>query len=329
MNAAGYDELGAAESLDTMARALYGFVNKVEKPRLKDKSWSDKVRERCTELMESVSEARASLTGTQEKISGLVDELMETLKKFSHELSHGENAARIKELRRQLARHYERLLDYLADIKWQPPLAVEPLYHLKPINYHRSAFHALMGLVCVLLYELVLTRGQALIILLSFLGFFTTLEVSRRFSGRFNDFMVDKVFGAISRPHERFRVNASTYYLAALTIMAFITPKTALCMGLLVLAFGDPAASMAGRRWGEKKLWREKSIAGTGVFFMTSFAVCCIYLGFAQPGMTALGIILLSTVVSGAGAATELFSQRINDNFTIPVVTAGVASFWF
>jgi dolichol kinase len=318
-----------SQALFSMARALHGFVYKIQKPRLHDKTWIESISCYCSDLYERAAAARASLAGRQKALAEAVDDIMETLKKISDELSGSSNVRKLKELRLKLSRLYEKVLIQIRELGLDSPLSTPRLPHLKPINYYRNIFHVGIGLVCVLLYELVLTWGMAMTLLGITLAVFIGLEVSRRFSERFNDFLVDSIFGIIVRPHERYRVNASTYYLAALTLMTAVTPKTALCMGLLVLAFGDPVASLAGRRWGRKKLWQEKSVAGTLAFFVAALVICLVYLGFAEPEMALLKMALAAVIVSAAGAATELFSQRINDNFTIPVVAAGVASFWF
>lgn len=320
---------GTAEPLHSMARSLYLFVYKIQKPRPQDQPWSEKIRDYCADAYERAAAARESLSGTQAALSGYVDEVMETLRHFSEELAEHPGAARYKEVRLTLSQLYEKILFSLEEATPGSGSALKELKTLKPVNYYRNVFHASMGLVAVLLYELVLSYRMAMTLLVSILSVFVGLEVSRRFFPRFNDFMVDRVFGLIVRPRERYRVNASTYYLAALTLMTAIAPKPALCLGLLILAFGDPAASLAGRRWGRRKLYEEKSVAGTSAFLGTSLLACMVYLVLAVPELSAWRMLLISLSASAAGAATELFSRRINDNFTIPVVATGVAAFWF
>ncbi|MEW5734252.1 MAG: diacylglycerol/polyprenol kinase family protein [Thermodesulfobacteriota bacterium] len=320
---------GTAEPIHSMARALYGFVYKIQKPRPQDQSWSEKIKAYCTDVYDRAAAAKENLAGTPAAVSGYVDEVMETLRKFSDELAHSPNAARYKEVRLTLSQLYEKILMALEEAAPGPGSPQAQLLPLKPVNYYRNIFHVGMGLVAVLLYQLVLSWSLAMTLLIITLSTFVTLEITRRRYPKFNDYLVDGVFGIIVRPRERYRVNASTYYLAALTIMTAITPKPALCIGLLVLAFGDPAASLAGRRWGRKKLWQEKSVAGTSAFFLVSLVATLAYLILTLPSLAAWRMLLICTTVSAAGAATELFSRRINDNFTIPVVAAGVAAFWF
>ncbi|MFH1885240.1 MAG: diacylglycerol/polyprenol kinase family protein [Pseudomonadota bacterium] len=318
-----------AESLSAFTGRLYTFVLKIQRPRPRDRRWSVMILDYCGDVSDYCARIQTELSETRSSLSRLLDEMMEKVREYSRELSGTPNARRLKEMGRSLSRIYEKLLLTVKDLKIPFPAGTPEFRHLKPLNYYRNAFHMSLGVVAVVLYELVLTHGQAMAILLTTLGVFTFLEVSRKFSERFNDFLVDKVFGIIARPHERFRVNSSTWYLAALTLMTSMTPKTALEIGILVLAFGDPAASVMGRRWGRVKLWREKSVVGTSAFALASLVVSYVFLALAVPEMGWGARVAVSLAAALSGAATELFSQRINDNFTIPVVAAGVAAFWF
>lgn len=316
-------------SIELMLQEFYSYISDIQKTRLSDRSWAESVSEYSEELAEKTRELKEKLAEAQHSMAEMIDELDRNLREFARELAEKPRVRRFKEKRKELARSYEDMVQHLKAIDWKPQQTDFELRHLKPINYSRNAFHMLMGLGCVLLYELFLSWGQAMTILLLFLGFFGSLEITRRFSKRWNDFLVDKVFGMISRPHERYRTNSATYYLLALTIMTATVPKTALCLGLLVLAFGDPFAMLAGKRWGRKKLWREKSYVGTGTFFGVSMMVSLIYLLIVPVPFGAGSLMLLVITVSACGAITELFSVGIDDNFTIPVICAGVSSFWF
>jgi phytol kinase len=103
-----------------------------------------------------------------------------------------------------------------------------------------------------------------------------------------------------------------------------LMPGTAVELGLLVLAFGDPAASVLGKRYGKRKLWREKSLVGFNAFIAISFVVSFIFLSLAMGGETLTWRLGVAAIAAVVGAVTELFSERLDDNFTILVMTAGV-----
>ncbi len=314
------------ESLSSLGGDLFRFIVSIQRPRLRDESWRNAMSRAGAELATRAASVRQAFADRHKALADVAHEAAESLAQCARELSEGESAARLAQIRRGLSRTYEALLFHIRALEPEPASA---LRHLKPTNYYRNVFHVATGLLAVVLYQFVLTKTQALAILLGLFSLFTSLEISRRFSDRWNDFLVDRVFSMIVRPRERFRPNAATYYLAALCLMTAICPKTALELGILVLAFGDPAASLAGRRFGRKKIWREKSFVGTGTFFGVSLLTCLVFLALAAPATSLSVMIVASLTTAAAGAATELASQRINDNFTIPVVCAGIASFWF
>ncbi|MBI5845765.1 MAG: hypothetical protein HZB23_13975 [Deltaproteobacteria bacterium] len=311
----------------SVAKDLFGFIVKLQKPRPHDSTWREKAANISRDISHAASQAGKSLSETHESLAELMDEAGKKLSEYSGELSHINESQRIKDMRGSLSRTYERIYRQLVAVGASP--TAMKLRNLKPTNYYRNVFHVFNGVLAVSLYETLLTKHQALVILGSILAVFTSLEISRRFSDKWNDFLVDRVFGLISRPKERFEINASTWYVAALFLMTAIAPKTALEMGILVLAIGDPAASVIGRRYGRLKLWHEKSVAGTTAFFVSSLLSLVVLLSIVDGGLSFSGMITACIVTAAAGAATELFSQTINDNFTIPVVSAGIASFWF
>jgi dolichol kinase len=318
------------DQLLQIAQELYQFVSSVQAPRLADRHWSHEIHARCNELHARATAAMEALSVRREALYRSLDELAAHLRHTSHELANHPNLMKLRGLSGALAADYEKLLLHLR--VWHGRRAAAsaeaPLQHLKPRNYARNGFHLLTGLACVALYEWVLTWTQALSLLVTVCTVFGALELSRRFLPAWNDFLVDRVFGSISRPWERHRVNSSTWYLLALTIITLLMPKTAVELGILVLAVGDPAACLTGKRWGRRKLWREKSVVGTSAFFLVSAAACLLFLqltGAGPEGWTRLGLI---ASVAAVGAFTELFSERLEDNFTVPFLCAATAYAW-
>jgi dolichol kinase len=200
---------------------------------------------------------------------------------------------------------------------------------LKTDNYARNVFHMTMGLTAVLLYEYVLSHRQASIVIVSLCATFLLLETVRRFLPSWNDFMVDRLFGAISRPWERHQINSSTYYTIGLVIVTLFFPKPVAQIAVLVLAFGDPMATLVGKRWGKRKVWNEKSYVGVGAFVLTSFVATTTFLLLVGGELTLGSKLSLALTVSLAGALAELVSERIDDNLTVPIFCAGIAYFWF
>ena len=212
--------------------------------------------------------------------------------------------------RDELARAYEEWAR-THDTGVRPP-------SLKPLMRARTLFHIAMALVAFVCYQFLMTRAQCTWLLVTLLLIFGTLEVTRRFSPRFNHFLVTSVFRPIARPEEYFRVNSATYYLIALLMVTPFFSREAVLVGVLTLGFADPAAAWLGKKFGKRKLYGRKSYVGTAAFFSTSLVLSFVYLtAFAQVPLAArIGAAAAAAIL---GAAAELFAKRLDDNLTIPL----------
>lgn len=137
---------------------------------------------------------------------------------------------------------------------------------------------------------------------------------------------MDKVFGAIARPSERYRVNSSTFYVMALIIIVLFLPKLPVIAAVLVLAFADPAASLIGKRWGRLTLFRDKTLAGSLAFFTVGTLAVASFLLVAASDLGVMHIAGASLIIAFSGTLTELLSSRIDDNFSVPIVCAVVGT---
>jgi dolichol kinase len=115
------------------------------------------------------------------------------------------------------------------------------------------------------------------------------------------------------RPDEERQVLGSTWFvvgmLGALVLFGRDTGGTA----VLFLAWGDPAAELAGRRWGRPG--RRKTLAGSLGCLAACLLAACVGMGLAG----------LSPVAALAGAVvatlTERWSPPPNDNVWLPILT--------
>jgi dolichol kinase len=106
----------------------------------------------------------------------------------------------------------------------------------------------------------------------------------------------------------------------------WLLPKPAIELGTLVLAFGDPAASLVGKRWGKRKLVADKSLAGSLAFFLVSAVLCAAFVWWRVPVDSLWQGARLVLAVAAAGALTELASTKLNDNLSIPLCAGLVAA---
>ena len=109
-----------------------------------------------------------------------------------------------------------------------------------------------------------------------------------------------------------------TLFLTALFIVFLVFPPEISYLALAFLIFGDLFSKLVGIRFGRTPLYRRKTLQGTLGF----------YTGGVMTG-TILHLIFpeipLLFVVTGALAAAmaELLTDRINDNFTVGILSGG------
>jgi dolichol kinase len=319
-----------SEALRGLALDVRRLVVELNRPTPNDAGWADGVRLGCDELIKKVNELRDGLGGQGRALISALAALGEVLADFARTLVEQPTVKHLRRLRPALVQVYQ---NYVAALKplghASGALAVDELRPVKLPKLARASFHAMMGLSCVALYQFALNYNQAIIVLAGFMAMATTLEVTRRFSSRWNDFLVDKVFRGVSRPDERYRINSSTWYLVALTAITVAAPQPVVCVSILVLALGDPIASLVGSRFGKRRLANDKSLVGALAFFFVSVAATAGYLFLAAPELSVMLRLGLILTVSLVGTLTELFSNRMDDNFTIPVFCAAFGSLWF
>ncbi len=197
---------------------------------------------------------------------------------------------------------------------------------LSPLIVARTLFHVSMAVLAVGLYQFVITKAQALWILFTLFSIFGTLELTRRFSTRWNQFLVESVFAPIARPRELHKTNSATWYLTALCIITTLFSREAVIAAIIVLGFGDPAAAWIGKRYGRIKLYRSKSLAGSLAFLIVSIAVAGGFLlSVSSPapiGARALGVLAAAI----AGTVAELYTTKLDDNLVVPIAAALAAS---
>lgn len=250
-------------------------------------------------------------------------ELGETARAHLHELAEflraqlpDGTAARERwmRLREELQPRYEALLVALREHAVHAP-------SLRPTNYVRNLFH--VGNALVVLTLVVLLPSSWLIPLASaFFGLAVFLETSRRFSERWNATLM-KLFGPVAHPYEHYHVNSASWYVGALFVLAWMERPMVAAVGIGVLGLADPAASIVGRRFGRHKLLHGRTLEGTLTFAGVGALVAALVL--AGYGLAPVNILIVSLAAGIAGALAELMSRRVDDNFSVPVLTAAAA----
>ncbi len=195
-----------------------------------------------------------------------------------------------------------------------------PVPDLRPSNLVRSVIHAMNGtLVLLALAALddVGTRWLAVGAVVAAWG----MESSRRVWPAVNRFLMT-VMGPMAHPHETDRVNSATWYVSALLLLAFVVPEAAGAVAVAVLAWGDPAAGLVGRRFGRTRFANGRSAEGSLAFVAVGTVAAWGALRLVgSPG--GWDVALLAAV---AGAVAEQLSGRLDDNAVVPLAAGFTAA---
>ncbi len=300
----------SAATLEDVGLELHDLIAKLEPAR-----WREEMRGELTSRLTALRERVASVAGDSEPPS-----VRSKLKEIETALRDAPSAEDVREtwmeFRTSLHAQYESFAEALKACHVHLP-------SLRPTNYARSITHAFFGVVALSFIEFVPWQWAQLTIF-SITGLAWFLEITRRYSERWNDLLMIG-FGPIAHPHERYHVNSSTWYATALSLLALTDLQTACVCAVITLGFGDPAAALVGRRFGRHKLVNNRSLEGTITFAVVSMLILFAVFSTLHASLGWTNIIAVSIASAVAGAIAELFSRRLDDNFTIPLVSGLVA----
>lgn len=117
------------------------------------------------------------------------------------------------------------------------------------------------------------------------------------------------VFSGLLREDEQNRkFTGASWLFLGMTATFYLFPKEAAIPAVLFLTLADPAAAIAGKKFGSDYFFG-KSIEGSLGFYLTASAVILLFTDFSWLGIaTALG-----------AAVIEFLPIGINDNILIPL----------
>ena len=192
---------------------------------------------------------------------------------------------------------------------------------LCPTNHGRKVLHVSMGMVSLLLAQHLLDRTGMIAIMVGIAGWAWSMEYLRRDHPALNQKLM-AVFGPMAHPHEWHRVNSATWYSTALLVLACFAPLMAASTALVVLAFGDPFAALIGRRFGRVQLYHGRTLEGCCAFVAAGTAATALMFAVYYPQVAPWVALTIAGTASFVGAVTELFSQKIDDNLSVPLAAA-------
>lgn len=191
-------------------------------------------------------------------------------------------------------------------------------------HFGRKFYHFLMGMFCFSMYAFLQTREQSLVTLATIGGLWIALDIIRLQFPAANALTL-RMFGKLMRREELRSISGNSFYILGLITIVFFFPKPIVLLSVLYLAIGDPVAATVGTLWGRHPIVGKKSLEGALANLFCSgiatFLVAMTYFHYSLGRALALGVVggLISAIV-------ELCPLRIDDNFTIPVLSAGFLS---
>ncbi|MDF1667649.1 MAG: hypothetical protein P1V97_38280 [Planctomycetota bacterium] len=197
------------------------------------------------------------------------------------------------------------------------------LPHRSVMHWKRKIFHMIgIGSVGLTLAFSGIPQIYALIILAVVSALIIPCDYGRRFFPKFKE-KVFNDFRFIMRDYERNNVTGMSWFLISMLLTMAIAPIEIAGLAALLLAFGDPWASVFGIRFGKTKLFgTKKTLEGLLGCFAVCTTVSLVYFSFAN--LVAPGMVIPAALLAGAtGAIAEsLPAKKVDDNFTIPLASA-------
>jgi dolichol kinase len=268
-----------------------------------------RLRERVTHLLDAEwPSPDATFAQLRERLTNLGQALQETLQQLD------EGDARWNELRQRLVPAYEAMAASLKVQSIHVP-------SLRPTNYTRNLFHVSCGVVVLGLIQHTFSLET-----LTWLGLVAALmawsmELGRRYSPRLNDLLMG-LFGKVAHPHERHRVNSSTWYTTALFLLSWLMSPLAGSLAVVVLAVSDPMAAVVGRRFGKHQIKAGRTLEGSLAFVASGVLASLGVMALYYPTLSLPQMLLIALFGAVPGAIVEVSSERVDDNFSIPMTVA-------
>jgi diacylglycerol kinase (CTP) len=196
------------------------------------------------------------------------------------------------------------------------------LMHRHELHIARKIWHMFTGIIGLLAYYASdISKMDLGIILVSFGTAALIFDIVRLKYRSLNEFTF-KLFGRVMRSCEADSLSGLPFYAlgSGLSLVFYYEPFAIL--SILFLIFADPVSSISGILYGTEKIYKSKSAEGSlGCFFTSFFLVMFYGLLYFPVNLNLFAFAFLSAI---ACSIIELFSTRLDDNLTIPVLTGGV-----
>ncbi len=127
------------------------------------------------------------------------------------------------------------------------------------------------------------------------------------------------IFGTLMRRQETKGLTGSIYVLVGCLLTVLIFDRDIAVAGMIFLGVGDAFAGLIGERWGRHRLVGKKTLEGSTAFFVSCVAVGLVF------QFIVLDISMMVLIVGALCAAIiELLPLPLNDNLSIPLLSAAI-----
>lgn len=184
----------------------------------------------------------------------------------------------------------------------------------------RKLVHVISGLGIVLVY--LLTNIDSLLFSYVVLGasaLFTLIEILRLKLDGLNQVFVNAC-RFILRDSEINGFTGTPLFLLGIGLSFLIFDEQIALLATIILSLADPASSFVGIRYGKRKLLEARTFEGSYACFIMTFLVVSTYGMLYFP--LSLKIVIFAFFTGLATAVIELFSIKIDDNFTLSFFSA-------
>ncbi len=303
-----------------LALELYRLLNDWQPSRLR-RDQRAQLHLRLAELQQRAEAmARTMSNRTKARFGAPLVDLSAFIAGALPHIAEGDATGRMKwkKVHKQLQERYEALAARLRKEAVHLP-------YLRPRNYARNLFHVGWGLTAVYLIEVVLSPIGMVWASFAFLCVAWATEWSRRSSTFFRRVMNDGIYKHIMHVHEKDQISSATWYATALIFLSLTMDPLLCALGCGILGLADPAAALVGRRIGRIRLVNGRSLEGTLAFVVVGTLVGLVIASHFH-SLTGATMWAVSLGAALFAAFAELYSRRVDDNFTIPL--AGAAGGW-
>lgn len=190
----------------------------------------------------------------------------------------------------------------------------------------RKVLHIISGLIPLSLYIMpewfgfsswfgFTTRQIVLMILGTFAVPFIILDVGRRYIHAFRP-VFQWIAGHSMRYEEEVHfkmTGASWQFISFWLVIWYFKPDYAV-PACLLLSISDAAAALVGVKWGKRYWFNDHTLIGTAAFIVSGLLIFLI--GYPQLIFWKVCLVVVIT------ALAETLLYRINDNFTVPLISA-------